>query len=61
MTIQEWTKDNAGTFSDAIAYMTEDIDDGDSFEFALEHHAELFGIDREALRYEWNLVKEDCR
>ena len=57
----EWTESHDDDFATAVKYMAEDISNGDSFQWALEHHAELFQIDRQALCHEWNLRKNDLR
>jgi hypothetical protein len=58
---EKWTKGTNRHFAAAVKAMAVDIDDGWSFESALEHHAYLFNISPEALCHEWNLRKEDCR
>jgi hypothetical protein len=35
--------------------------DGERFEASLSHYADLFEIEENALRHEWNLRNEDCR
>ena len=60
--LQEWSQDHDALFAQAVAYMREDIDEyGYEFEFVLEYIADLFNIDKEALRHEWNLRQEDDR
>ena len=60
-TLTEWTQKDDGTFAEAVGAMREDIAGGTSFEGSLVHYADLFGIERDALRHEWNLRQEDSQ
>lgn len=62
MKIRQWSEKRDALFAEAVEAITEDMrDNGTGFEGALEHYASLFEIDRDALRHEWNLRKDDCR
>ena len=52
---REWTRDADRIFEAAVAHITEQLEDGDRFDAAVEHSAALFEIDERALRREWAL------
>lgn len=52
---------NEKIMTEAVEAIEETIHDGWTFEGALEHYAELFGVSQSDLRHEWNLLKEDCK
>ena len=55
MKIQEWSEKHEREFRDAVRYIAEDILDGDELSSALDHHSDLFQIERDALAHEWDL------
>jgi hypothetical protein len=59
--IKEWSYKNAVFFDEAVQAIREDLRDGERFEASLSHYADLFEIEENALRHEWNLRNEDCR
>jgi hypothetical protein len=60
--IREWTRENEALFANAVCSMQRCIDyDGDSFGEALRDTADLYSMDEDALRAEWNLRMCDAR
>lgn len=53
--ITEWSQEHDETFATAVKYLADDIADGDDFQWALEHISDLFKIDKEALRHEFDI------
>src|SRR5690606_41292842 len=56
---REWTRDADRIFEAAVAHITEQLEDGDRFDAAVEHSAALFEIDERALRREWALCCDE--
>jgi len=60
--IKQWSQRYETRFAEAIAAISDDMRDNEtSFNGSLSHYANLFEIDEEALRHEWNLRNEDVR
>jgi hypothetical protein len=60
--IKEWTRETETLFANAVLSMQRAIDyDGDSFGEALRDTADLYSMDEDALREEWNLRMRDAR
>lgn len=57
--ITEYSGRHEAKFASAVEAMREDVDNGTSFQGALEHYSLLYGISEDALRHEWNLREED--
>jgi len=50
------------TLKEAVEAIAEDVADNEaSFEWSLQHYAELFEVREDDLRHEWNLLRADCR
>ena len=60
-----WTgSDHSGNptpLEEAVQAIREDVDEGENFECCLAHYSELFAVNPDGLRHEWNLLQGDCR
>ena len=59
MTIYQWTEENETQIARAVLYLKEDVENGDTFDWALSHIAELCDIRRDLLSQEYELRNQD--
>lgn len=53
----EQRTDYTKVFNEAVQALREDVEAGRTFEWSLEHYADLFGVDKETLRNEYYLAR----